>query len=132
MDNTQIIVKRLDAARKQLKLKHRDLAEILALTTSSVSSAFSRKSMKISKIKLLASELGISKDWLFYGNGEMFASNSKLVQENELEYTLHRSKAELANLIMQQQNIINSNVELLKAKDDLIKQLTEVINAYKK
>ncbi len=132
MDNTKIIVKRLDTARKQLKLKHKDLAEILELSTSSVSSAFSRKSMKISKIKLLANELSINKDWLFHGKGEMFGTNHKLVHENELEYTLQKSKTELVNLVIHQQNIIKANEQLLKAKDDLINQLTEVINAYKK
>lgn len=132
MDSTQIIVKRLDVARRQLKLKHKDLAEILELTTSSVSSAFSRKSMKISKIKLLAHELSIDKDWLFHGKGEMFGPSHKLVNENELEYTLQKSKTELVNLVIHQQNIIASNEALLKAKDDLIKQLNEVINTYKK
>ncbi len=131
MDNTQIIIKRLDAARKQLKLKHKDLAQILELSTSSVSSAFSRKSMKTSKIKLLANELNINKDWLFHGKGDMFSSSQGTLQDNDLEYNLKLSRVELVNLVINQQKLIESKNQLIDTKDRIIEELNKLLEAYK-
>ena len=132
MDNTDIILERLNVARKKLKLKHKDLADILGLSPSSVSSAFSRKSMKISKIKLLANELHINTTWLFEGKGDMFVSFQNNIRENDLEYNLKLSRVELINLVINQQKLIESKDELLAAKDKMIAQLNELILTYKK
>ena len=133
MDEIKVIMGRLNTARKKLNVTHKELGEILGVSKSSIGSAFSRKSMKISKIKLLANELDISFIWLTTGKGEMFINSPNLVQESDVTYKVQCRKCIDKDIIVEyQNNIISSKDELLLAKDQIIENLKAEIAQLKK
>jgi len=133
MDDIEIIVKRLDTARRKLGVKHKDLAEILGVTKSSVGSAFSRKSMKVAKIKLIASELNISYFWLSTGKGEMFVKDIDVVNDNGMIYNQSNCRKCIDKdiIIEYQNNVISTKDDLILAKEEIIERLKTEITALK-
>ncbi len=134
MDDIAVIVKRLDEARRKLGLNHKDLGDILGVTKSSIGSAFSRKSMKISKIKLLANELNINYFWLTTGKGEMFIQDSGIVNENNPIYNKANCRKCIDKdiIIEFQNNVISTKDELINAKDEIIESLKRELELLRK
>ncbi len=134
MDDIAVIIKRLDEARRKLGLNHKDLGEILGVTKSSIGSAFSRKSMKISKIKLLANELDINYFWLTTGKGEMFIPEEAMVNENNPTYNKGNCKKCIDKdiIIDYQNNVITTKDKLINAKDEIIEGLKRELAALRK
>ncbi len=123
MDKIEIVVGRLDVARKRLGKNHADIAEILGLAKSSIGSAFSRKSMKVYKIKLLAQELDINFDWLSTGNGDMFITkNTKDIEDTNLTYQVTKCVS-----CDSKEDIIESLKALILAKDEIINAKNHII-----
>ncbi len=122
MDDRADIIERLDKARRLLGKNHEDLGEILGLTKSAVGSAFSRKSMKISKINLIAKELDINLNWLTTGEGRMFNHS---LSDGDLTYnTSNCNNCEgLENTIQNLKKIITANEDLVHAKNEIIEGL---------
>ena len=133
MDEISVIVKRLDKARRRLGVNHKELGEILGVTKSSIGSAFSRKSMKIAKIKLIANELNISYFWLTTGKGDMFLTNSEVVNDPGVTYQTSCRKCIDKDIIIEyQNNVIRTKEELLAAKDEIIENLKSELARHRK
>jgi len=69
------IEKRLDFARKLLEKTNDDLAVIVGITGAGMRQAIKRDSLKPYYVSMIADALGISKDWLNTGDGDIFTND---------------------------------------------------------
>lgn len=66
------IFERFDYSRRQLNVSYKELGELFSITPDAVRKGIVRENLKDFYVNTFADKYGISKTWIYKGEGEMF------------------------------------------------------------